>query len=168
MDKNGVWKVRCHHWMENDSAKFEWALTDPNGNEAGKHDEVPATYKGGDSMKSYIESINRPFEHSMPFGVTVWTQSPTNSDDAQSQFIIEKEMQGCMAAGSLCKPTMWTENKPETKMFKVDSCYQLCKDPNDAKLVPSDLDCEDMNDADWSKTNTGGWERWFNCHWKGF
>jgi hypothetical protein len=62
---------------------------------------------------------------------------------------------------------MSTENKPETAMFEVDSCYQFCKDPDHAKLKPADLNCQDLNDAEWTQLNAG-WERFLDCTWKGF
>jgi hypothetical protein len=68
MDRHGDWKVDIGLWMWDHYSEVTWTLYDPNGFEAGKH----AT-RGNDlvEMKDYIQSINRPFRDSMPFGVDV-------------------------------------------------------------------------------------------------
>ena len=66
MDRNGHWKVNIGQWMWDDYSEVGWTLYDPNGFEAGKH---TTRGKGLKEMKEYIQSVNRPFGDSMPFGV---------------------------------------------------------------------------------------------------
>jgi hypothetical protein len=69
--------------------------------------------------------------------------------------------------GMGCYPSMKIQNKLETNMFEVEYCYGFCKNEDDTKLKPADLNCQDLNDADWSNINAG-WERFFECTWKEF
>ncbi|CAN9136524.1 unnamed protein product, partial [Alternaria alternata] len=66
MDRNGHWKVNIGQWMWDDYSEVGWTLYDPNGFEAGKH---TTRGNGLKEMKEYIQSVNRPFGDSMPFGV---------------------------------------------------------------------------------------------------
>lgn len=166
MDKFGKWNVSCHLWMENKASKLEWVLYDPNGNQAGRGDMDPR--EGTDDYKVYIESQKRPLEHMMPYALDAWVVKPTEIDQARVQFKITKEMKGCpIASTGPCYPSFSTENKLETWMFEVQSCYEHCKNQKDIKLNPADLNCQDMNDADWYKSGNA-WERKFWCWFKGF
>jgi hypothetical protein len=169
MDKNGTWKVSVHVWMENMMAKIECELYDPNGNKAGETKMFPR--EGNESIEIYIESDKgRASEHSMPFGVKAWFNNPITIDKARVEFEIQKNMPNCdKISGVPCKPHMETENKLETSAFFVDVCWQYCdpKKPEHRLLNTWDLDCQDLNDADWQRTGNG-WMRNFDCHWKGF
>jgi hypothetical protein len=155
--------------MENKAGKMEWELYDPNGNKAGEYKMNPR--EGNESIETYIESYkDRASEHSMPFGVKAWYNSPIKVDEARVEFEIQKSMPNCdKIKGVPCKPKMETENKLETKAFFVDVCFQYC-DPNrpqDRLLNTWDLDCQDLNDAEWEQKGNS-WMRNFDCHWKGF
>jgi hypothetical protein len=169
MDKKGVWRVRINLWMENTSAKIEWDLYDPNENHAGQSKMMPK--QGYEPIYTYIESSHRSFEHMMPFGVKAWFNNPTQVDDAVVEFQIQKYMPDCDQIQNKvqCWPKMITENKLETKAFFVDSCYQYCNknQPEKMLLKPADLNCDDLNDADWYQDGNA-WKRDFNCYWKGF
>jgi hypothetical protein len=169
MNPNGQWKATIHLWMEGFTSKIEWELYDPNGNWAGKSKMFPQV--GGDTIYTWIHSDGgRSREHQMPFGVQAWYNDPIKIDEARVEFQIYKDVLNCdKIQGVRCKPKMVTENKLETEAFYVDSCYQYCsKDrPQDQVLKPSDLNCDDMNDADWVKDGKA-WKRDFNCYWKGF
>jgi hypothetical protein len=168
MDKNGVWRCAIQLWMEKDRAKMSWQLYDPNGNRAGQNYMEPV--EGTKGIYAYIESLNRVEEHMMPFGVDAWFDHPTAVEDATVSLQIKNYVPGCdKMKGVQCFPKMITENKSETKMFMVDSCYQYCdkSKPELQLLKPADLNCDDMNDADW--THKGNiWQRNFDCYWKGF
>jgi hypothetical protein len=171
MDKTGVWRVAIHLWMENQQSKIDWELYDPNWNWAGAK-KMTTPHQGTDSIEVYIESDkDRAFEHMMLFGVKAWFNNPTSPDNAQVEFEIQKDMPNCDKIKNLvhCKPKMVTENRLETTAFFVDSCYQYCsKDrPDDMLLKPADLNCDDLNDANW-KQEGNSWKRDFNCYWKGF
>lgn len=153
--------------MENDYSKFEWVLYDPNGNEAGRDDMFPR--QGKDDYMRYVESKYRPEQHSMLFGIDAWVIKPTEFLQARVQFKIKKEMKNCpIATTGPCYPFFTTENVDETSMFQVESCYEHCKNSQDAKLFPADMNCQDMNDALWISTDAGGWQRRFWCWFKGF
>jgi hypothetical protein len=169
MDKNGQWNVTIHLWFEGKGAKIEWELYDPNKNKAGEYKMDPVNAK--DDIHTYIESWHdRAEEHHMPFGVDAWFRNPVSIDDAVVQFEIQKPVPNCPKAKNVeCKPNMETENNLETKMFTGDSCWQFCsKDrPQDQLVKPSDLNRDDMNDANWVQDGSA-WKRDFNCYWKGF
>jgi hypothetical protein len=128
-------------------------------------------HEGTDSIEIYIESDKgRASEHTMPFGIKAWYNNPASLDNAQVEFEIQKSMPNCDKIKNVpCKPKFVTENRLETTPFFVDSCYQYCsKDsPGDQLLKPADLDCNDMNDANW-RLDGYAWKRDFNCFWKGF
>ncbi|KAL5113573.1 hypothetical protein ACEQ8H_008553 [Pleosporales sp. CAS-2024a] len=151
---------------------MEWQLYDPNGNWAGQHFMYPQD--GEATIETYIETNHdRPFEDAMPFGVSAWFDSPTSLTEATVAFQIEKAVPNCFKTKERveCKPRMKTENIDETKMFEVDSCYEDCDQskPELMLLKPSDLNCQDLNDADWYKNETSSaWQRNFDCTWKGF
>lgn len=66
MNRNGHWKVEISQWMWDDYSEVSWKLYDPNGFHAGQHNT-----RGNklEKMTDYIQSVNRPFGDSMPFGV---------------------------------------------------------------------------------------------------
>jgi hypothetical protein len=169
MNPKGVWRANIHLWMEGKSAKIEWELYDPNKNWAGQGKMYPR--EGNEPIYTYIESDKgRASEHSMLFGVKAWFNEPIKINDAVVELEIQKSVPNCDKIQNVpCKPKMVTENSLETKAFFVDSCYQYCsKDrPQDQLLKPSDLGCDDLNDANWEQTGKG-WVRNFNCYWKGF
>ncbi|KAF1914807.1 hypothetical protein BDU57DRAFT_549890 [Ampelomyces quisqualis] len=170
MDQKGVWRVKFHLWMENNSAKIEWELYDPNENWAGKSTMDPKD--GTDSIFTYIESDkNRALEHQMLFGVNAWFNDPTTVDAARLEFEIQKYVPDCDKIKNIvqCKPKVVTESRLENFGFFVDSCWQYCdkSQPEKQILKPADLNCDDMNDADWYQSGNA-WQRDFNCYWKGF
>ncbi|KAH4000096.1 hypothetical protein HBH98_070970 [Parastagonospora nodorum] len=169
MDKNGVWRFAIQLWMQKNQAKMEWVIYDPNGFHAGSGNMFPA--EGDNTIFSYMKTNHdRPFEHQMPYGVDAFFYSPTAVEDARVSLKIKKSVPNCSKSGEAdCFPKVTTENRSETKMFEVESCWQYCdKDKPELILVkPSDLNCDDMNDADWVH-NDNAWSRNFNCYLKGF
>jgi chitinase len=166
MDKNGKWKVKIRLWRTDTAAQLDWTLYDPNGYEAGKGD---ASSQGKDEVGFYVESKNRILEHHMPFGVNGWLRDWPKFDDARVQFLIEKTMPNCDYLWKApCKPSMQTENRLETMMFEVNTCWQYCKNEKDQLVLPSDMNCQDLNDADWYDALDGAKHRAFECFWKGF
>jgi hypothetical protein len=168
MNKNGEWKLNVHVWMENKGAKIETELYDPNGNKAGDT-KMPVRDGSNDSIEIYVESYkDRAPEHQMPFGVKVFFNNPITIDKARVQLILQKTMQGCDKIKDVpCQPNMETENKLETDQFFVDVCFQYCKNHADHKLDTWDLNCDDLNDAEWYQSGKA-WKRDFNCYWHGF
>ncbi|KAH7067009.1 hypothetical protein BKA63DRAFT_537392 [Paraphoma chrysanthemicola] len=172
MDKNGRWTVKIKVWRNDKEAHVDWALLDPNGNEAGKGS---AASSDKPDVQFYVESKYRPLEHMMPFGVNGWLTDWAKFDNTRVKFEIQKEMVNCFnpyntggwARPKPCKPYMWTENRLENKMFEVDTCWQYCKNVQDRKLLPSDMNCNDLNDADWYDRDRKQ-HRDFECYWKGF
>ncbi|KAH8728093.1 hypothetical protein GQ44DRAFT_785563 [Phaeosphaeriaceae sp. PMI808] len=161
-----MWGAQIHLWIENHEAKIEWELIDPNGNQAGQGNMKPQ--QGNEAIAIYIESMNRPIEHMMPFGVKAWFENPTNIDEARVQFEIQKAVQHCNKTKQVpCKPSMRTENKLETKSFLVDTCFQYCESSADWKILPHEMNCEDMSEANWLR-NGNAWKRDFVCYWRGF
>ncbi|KAF2028864.1 hypothetical protein EK21DRAFT_68717 [Setomelanomma holmii] len=166
MDKNGVWKVKINVSRTDQAAKVGWTLMDPNGNQAGSG---TANSEDKKDLFFYVEAQNRPIEHHMPFGVNGFVNHWPNFDDTVVQLEIRKNAPDCdWKPGSPCKPKMTTENRLETQMFQVESCYQFCPKGSNTPLKPSDLNCEDLNDADWYDVLDGAKHRDFECHWKGF
>ncbi|KAL1800635.1 hypothetical protein ACET3X_000977 [Alternaria dauci] len=162
MDRKGHWKVNIKQYMWDDYSEVNWQLFDPNGFEAGKHNTHGNGFK---EMKEYIQSVNRPYEDSMPFGVDMTVLQPHDHDHSRIRFEIRKEVNGC----AKCKPSMTTEDYTESQPFEIDSCEKSCKkNGKSGPLVAlSDLWCDDLNTADWELMATG-WKRVFNCGWKGF
>jgi hypothetical protein len=175
MDKNGKWKADIRAWMENDYAKVEWRLFDPNGNEAGVGEMMPV--QGKEPLANHITTKNRPKEHQMPFKVQMWMYNPIEIDYARVKFEIDKGMPGCPHRSkarpgdiiTVCFPNWETENKSESIAFWVETCWDLCpKDqPEKQLLKPSDVNCDDLNEADWYQEGNA-WKRNFSCFWKGF
>jgi hypothetical protein len=67
MDRNGHWTAEMQQFMYDDYTEIHWDLYDPNGFHAGAH-----TVRGHNKLKEitdYIQSVNRPYGDSMPFGV---------------------------------------------------------------------------------------------------
>jgi hypothetical protein len=170
MDKNGIWKVALYTWMKGQQSKFEYVLTDPNGNWAGER-KMTTLHEGTDSIELYIESDHgRAQEHQMPFAVKAWFNYPTDIEKAQVEMEIQKSVANCdKMQGVPCNPKVVTETKSENVPFFVDSCFQYCRKdhPEDQRITPGDLGCEDLNDVNWEQKD-GGWVREFNCDWKGF
>ncbi|KAH7389965.1 hypothetical protein BKA66DRAFT_414474 [Pyrenochaeta sp. MPI-SDFR-AT-0127] len=161
MDLYGRWKVNINQWMERDRAGISWTLYDPNGNQAG---DGGATGVNLREIKDYIESKNRGPSHSMLFGIRVTVTDPLNIDKARVNFAIEKEIPDCFNGVVRCSPSFQTEDRIEKNPFRVESCFDKCKN---SKLVPSDLWCDDLNDAMWLPNNAG-FLRNFWCGFKGF
>jgi hypothetical protein len=67
MDRNGHWTVEIAQYMYDDYSEIQWTLRDPNGFHAGMHNTHG--YNKLDKITDYIQSVNRPFGDSMPFGV---------------------------------------------------------------------------------------------------
>jgi len=153
--------------MEKNKAKMEWIIYDPNGFHAGQGSMDPQ--EGVNAIFSYMETNHdRPFEHAMPYGVNAFFLHPTAVEDARVFLAIVKSVPGCTKKDGECHPSVKTENRSETEMFEVESCEQYCdKDKPERVLVNSDLNCDDMNDADWQH-NDNAWTRNFNCYLKGF
>ncbi|KAH7071760.1 hypothetical protein FB567DRAFT_455258 [Paraphoma chrysanthemicola] len=172
MDKNGRWTVKLQVWRTDKDAHVDWTLLDSNGNEAGKGSAASSNKA---DVQFYVESKYRPLEHMMPYGVNGFLTGWTKFDDTRVKFEIQKEMVGCPLINTRgvwlipdpCKPYMWTENRLESKMFEVNTCWQNCKNEQDRKLLPSDMNCNDLNDADWYDRD-GKQHRDFECYWKGF
>ncbi|EMD94710.1 glycoside hydrolase family 18 protein [Bipolaris maydis C5] len=166
MDKFGHWKVKINQYMFNDYSEVNWKLYDPNGNHAGEHN---VHGKGMKEMKDYIQSVNRPFEHMMPFGVDMTVSNPHDVNKCVVNLSIKKEMPGCKSLrGEACRPYMTTETFTEDQFFMVSVCDFECGWLNLKSLLePSDLWCQDLNDADWEPM-ANGWKRVFECGWKGF
>ncbi|EUC37693.1 glycoside hydrolase family 18 protein [Bipolaris zeicola 26-R-13] len=166
MDKFGRWKVKINQYMFNDYSEVNWKLYDPNGNHAGGHN---VHGNGMKEMKDYIQSVNRPLEHMMPFGVDMTVSNPHDVNKCVVNFSIKKEMPGCKKFnGELCRPFMTTETFTESGFFMVSVCDTECGWLNLKSLLePSDLWCQDLNDADWEPM-ANGWKRIFECGWKGF
>lgn len=146
---------------------MEWIIYDPNGFHAGQGSMYPA--EGDNDIYSYMETNHdRPFEHQMPYRVDAFFYDPIKVEDARVSLTIKKSVPGCSKKDGECHPKVTTENRSETKMFEVESCEQYCdKDKPERVLVNSDLNCDDMNDADWQH-NDNAWSRNFNCYLKGF
>jgi hypothetical protein len=166
MDKNGHWKVKISQYMFNDYSEVGWDLYDPNGNHAGErnvHDN------GMKEMKGYIESVNRPFQHMMPFGVDMTVSDPLDVNKCRVTFEIKKGMPDCNRSDNTeCKPIMTTESFTEDKPFHLSICNEACNERGKKTLLAwSDLWCQDLNDADWEQM-ANGWKRNFECGWKGF
>ncbi|KAF2845250.1 hypothetical protein T440DRAFT_370497, partial [Plenodomus tracheiphilus IPT5] len=161
----GMWKAKISVTMERLISRLDWVLYDPNGDEAG-HDGM---FFEGTQMTMSIKSSDRTdVERSAPFDVSMTGMDLLDVDKARVKFVIEQTMKGCdFGDGNACRPHMITENRPETEMFEVNSCEFYCKDKKDAKLYQADLWCDDLNDAWWGPKNAG-FERIFNCGWKGF
>jgi hypothetical protein len=130
---------------------------------------MPVRDGSNDSIEIYVESYkDRAPEHQMPFGVKVFFNNPITIDKARVQLILQKTMQGCDKIKDVpCQPNMETENKLETDQFFVDVCFQYCKNHADHKLDTWDLNCDDLNDAEWYQSDKA-WKRDFNCYWHGF
>lgn len=166
MNKYGHWKVSISQYMFGEYSEVGWRLYDPNGNFAGEHNVH------GNRMtetKGYIESINRPIQHMMPFGVDMTVSEPLDLHKCRVNFEIIKAMPDCeYSKGIGCRPYFATESYTEERPFVVSVCQSACgakgKKP---ALVPSDLWCQDLNDADWEPMSDG-WKRHFECGWKGF
>jgi len=169
VDKKGVWKILMHLWMNpGNSAKMEWSLVDPNGNIAQNHMMPVQSSKDNIKADVYSDAPASP-DHAMPFTVHATFIDPTELNKARVYFQIDKEMPHCYENNQPCKPNFTTENRLETTMFWVNSCWQFCPATEYELLHPSDLNCDDMNVADWEKLqNDGGWKRDFTCQWKGF
>ncbi|KAF2828248.1 hypothetical protein CC86DRAFT_445220 [Ophiobolus disseminans] len=144
MDKSGKWVVAINLWMENNSAKIEWVLKDPNGNETGHGKMMPVDGKG--DIPTTINSQGRAEEHSMPFQIHAWFIHPTEPTKARM-----------------------TETSTEKEIFFINSCYQFCppEHPEYQLLKPSDINCDDLNEADWYKEGNAV-KRDFKCWWKGW
>ena len=69
MDRNGHWTVDIAQFLYDDYAEFAWDLYDPNGFHAGTH--LTRGYNKDSEITEYIQSVNRPYGDSMPFGVDV-------------------------------------------------------------------------------------------------
>ena len=166
MDKFGHWKVKINQYMFNDYSEVNWKLYDPNGNHAGEHNVHGNDMK---EMKDYIKSVNRPLEHMMPFGVDMTVSNPHDVNKCVVNFSIKKDMPGCKRFnGGVCRPYMTTETFTESEFFMVSVCDLECGWLNLKSLLePSDLWCQDLNDADWEQM-ANGWKRVFECGWKGF
>ena len=133
--------------MEDTRSKFEWTLYDPNGNQAGEG--KMAVREGTDDYQGTIASQGRSPQHMIPFDMAYSVYHPTNVEETRVTFVLNKQTKGCdchygshWEDESACYPRMVTENKPETEMFLVNTCYQCCKDPKDAKLCPADMNCQ--------------------------
>ncbi|CAN9102538.1 unnamed protein product [Alternaria sp. RS040] len=162
MDRNGHWKVHIGQWMWDDYSEVGWTLYDPNGFEAGKH---TTRGNGLKEMKEYIQSVNRPFGDSMPFGVDMTVSQPHDRDHSRTSFKIKKEVKGCEE----CSPHMTTEDYTESRPFEINACEKSCSKQGKSSPLKalSDLWCDDLNTADWEPL-ANGWKRSFNCGWKGF
>ncbi|EUC45648.1 glycoside hydrolase family 18 protein, partial [Bipolaris oryzae ATCC 44560] len=166
MDKFGHWKVKINQYMFNDYSEVNWKLYDPNGNHAGEHN---VHGNGMKEMKDYIQSVNRPLEHMMPFGVDMTVLNPHDVNKCVVHFSIKKDMPGCdFHQGQGCKPQMTTETFTEITPFFVTVCdYECLFKEKKSLLKTSDLWCQDLNEADWEPM-ANGWKRIFECGWKGF
>lgn len=161
MDRKGRWKVKLNQYMNRDYSEVKWQLFDPNGNHAG---ENKVSGKEMENLQDTIRSVNRPEEHSMPFDVKLWVQSPGEVDDCYISFQFP-EIWRCDKNNY--GPMMESENYIEDKPFKYRTCEDVCDDGFDPPLITGDLWCQDLNDADWYQDGSG-WRRDFECGWKGF
>ncbi|KAI8932593.1 hypothetical protein NX059_010097 [Plenodomus lindquistii] len=164
MDRNGSWKAKVLVRMEHQRADLGWTLYDPNGYEAGQGWNSAQ----GSEIRARIESQHRPMEESARYAVTMLGKDLLDVDKARVTFILEQPLEKCtFADGNACRPSMTTENRPETEMFEVNSCEFYCMDRKDVKLLQADLWCDDLNQAMWMPKNAG-FERVFWCGWKGY
>ncbi|KAI4922471.1 hypothetical protein J4E90_000902 [Alternaria incomplexa] len=170
MDRNGHWTVEFQQFLYDDYAELGWDLYDPNGFHAGFHNV--RGHNKDSKITDYIQSVNRPYGDSMPFGVDVTVYEPHNGDMAKVNFEIRKKVTGCDSMpGIPCRPYMTTENRIESDPWRLQTCEQACKDnKKNAPLVSKDMWCQDLNAADWQPMYKGftGWQRHFKCGWKGF
>ncbi|USP80283.1 glycoside hydrolase family 18 protein [Curvularia clavata] len=166
MDKYGHWRVALSQYMFNDYSEVGWKLYDPNGNLAGEHNVHGNRMK---EMKDYIESMNRPIQHMMPFGVDMTVLEPLDLHKCRVNFEIKKSMPECNYSKEVgCRLYFTTESFTEEMPFVVSVCQAACSAKGKKPvLVPSDLWCQDLNDADWEPMSNG-WKRQFECGWKGF
>lgn len=152
--------------MHDDYSEVGWKLYDPNGNAAGDHN---VHGNGMKEMKDYVQSVNRPVEHMMPFGVDMTVSDPLDVNKCRVNLEIKKGMPGCdHFEGVACRPYMTTESFTEDKPFVISVCEEACNAKGKKPvLAPSNLWCQDLNDADWEPMSNG-WKRRFECGWKGF
>ncbi|KAF1828493.1 hypothetical protein BDW02DRAFT_538096 [Decorospora gaudefroyi] len=166
MDRNGRWKVKLRHTMLGKHASIQWRLFDPNGSFAGSAKEEGFDVR---EFTGYIESKDRPFAYSMPFGVNFTVSDPLYRDGCRIELLIDKVIPGCNYGGlAECRPYMVTETYTESEKFIVQTCEKSCEDNGKTSpLVTADLSCQDLNEADWFPA-FDAWNRVFECSWKGF
>ena len=152
--------------MWGDYSEMHWTLFDPNGNNAGEHD---TNGNGLKEIKDYIEAINRPPRHSMPFGINVTVSDPDDLAKCRVNFEINKGVFGCDYLNDVqCRPYFTSETYIEDKPFALQTCEDACKaNGKESPLSKTDLRCQDLNEADWIQM-ASGWKRDFTCGWKGF
>jgi hypothetical protein len=171
MDRNGGWRVKIVQSTHSKNSRLEWTLFDPNNNEAG-HGSVKDEHKAEDEWFGYIESQNRPWAHSMPFGVTFYVKNPY-TEDFRVQFLIEKEIPGCHWPNKdECKPHVQTESRTEKYEFEQGICEKECAAQNEKPPLQHGnyFWCDDLNKAEWfvMANVENGWMRQYECGWPGF
>jgi hypothetical protein len=173
VDRNGGWKVQIWQAMNSSSTELEWTLFDPNNEQAGWNKiidkkQLPNGWGG------YIESLNRDYAHSMPFGVDFTVLEPYSSENNRVKFEIQKAIPGChwKDETSDCKPFIETESRTEKYGFRRELCESQCEDQGrETPLKTADLFwCDDLNTADWQPVQNAddAWFRTYSCGWAGY